>query len=184
MNNLYTWHCLPSCHFHWCKYDWWYGVAKVPKIDFLEVVRLRWITHVLMLRRNFCAIYQKENVFKCYASAQEKREKILEKRVRSSLLPLFIKGGKDEMTPTIWRFHLSLSLSIKHNGTKTAKQQSGEDNFLMVWRFFLSTSSLSTQSCSKGFPFLRLKCAGTWFYSDQKILSLYLAIWRKDLILS
>ena len=107
-----------------------------------------------MLRRNFCAIYQKENVFKCYASAQEKREKILEKRVRSSLLPLFIKGGKDEMTPTIWRFHLSLSLSIKHNGTKTAKQQSGEDNFLMVWRFFLSTSSLSTQSCSKGFPFL------------------------------
>mgnify|MGYP007022687106 CR=1 FL=1 len=24
-----------------------------------------------MLRRNFCAIYQKENVFKCYASAQE-----------------------------------------------------------------------------------------------------------------
>ena len=137
-----------------------------------------------MLRRNFCAIYQKENVFKCYASAQEKREKILEKRVRSSLLPLFIKGGKDEMTPTIWRFHLSLSLSIKHNGTKTAKQQSGEDNFLMVWRFFLSTSSLSTQSCSKGFPFLRLKCAGTWFYSDQKILWLYFAICKIDLILS
>ena len=81
-----------------------------------------------MLRRNFCAIYQKENVFKCYASAETFREG------RSSLLPLFIRegGGKDEMTPTIWRFHLSLSLSIKHNGTKTAKQQSGEDNFLMV----------------------------------------------------
>ena len=119
-----------------------------------------------MLRRNFCAIYQKENVFKCYASAQEEERDSWEEGKIITTTTFQRKGGKDEMTPTIWRFHLSLSLSIKHNGTKTAKQQSCEDNFLMVWRFFLSTSSLSTQSCSKGFPFLRLKCAGIWIYSD------------------
>ena len=30
-----------------------------------------------MLRRNFCAIYQKENVFKCYASAETQEGKII-----------------------------------------------------------------------------------------------------------